>query len=242
MMGGAGLTRATQVAILNANYMAERLAPHYPVLYRGAHGRVAPRVHPRLRPLQEVGRDRGRGHRQAPDGLRLPRADDVVPGAGHADGRADRERAQGRARSLLRRDDRDPRTRSPRSRAGRWTRPTTRSSAPHTAAAVTATEWGRSYSREQAAFPAPWLREHKYWPPVARVDNAYGDRHLVCSCPPSGLLIRSARVAVAPSHGHRAGGPGGWRARRRPGRRSRGARGRWATPAAAPRGARGCAR
>jgi glycine dehydrogenase len=56
--------------------------------------------------------------------------------------------------------------------------------APHTAAAVTATEWGRSYSREQAAFPAPWLREHKYWPPVARVDNAYGDRHLVCSCPP----------------------------------------------------------
>jgi len=56
--------------------------------------------------------------------------------------------------------------------------------APHTAAVVTATEWSRSYSREQAAYPAPWLREHKYWPPVARVDNAYGDRNLMCTCPP----------------------------------------------------------
>jgi glycine dehydrogenase len=56
--------------------------------------------------------------------------------------------------------------------------------APHTAAAVTATEWNHPYTREQAAFPAPWLRIHKYWPPVSRVDNAYGDRNLVCSCPP----------------------------------------------------------
>jgi glycine dehydrogenase len=56
--------------------------------------------------------------------------------------------------------------------------------APHTAAAVTGTEWDRPYTREQAAFPAPWLRVHKYWPPVARVDNAYGDRNLVCACPP----------------------------------------------------------
>jgi len=56
--------------------------------------------------------------------------------------------------------------------------------APHTAAAVTATTWDRGYSREVAAFPAPWLREYKYWPPVARIDNAYGDRNLVCSCPP----------------------------------------------------------
>jgi glycine dehydrogenase len=56
--------------------------------------------------------------------------------------------------------------------------------APHTAAAVTATEWDRPYTREHAAFPAPWLKVHKYWPPVARVDNAYGDRNLVCACPP----------------------------------------------------------
>ena len=56
--------------------------------------------------------------------------------------------------------------------------------APHTAAVVSATEWPHPYSREQAAFPAPWTREHKYWPPVSRVDNAYGDRNLVCTCPP----------------------------------------------------------
>src|SRR6185295_20136025 len=56
--------------------------------------------------------------------------------------------------------------------------------APHTAPEVTATEWGRAYSREQAAFPAPWLYEHKFWPHVGRVDNVWGDRNLFCSCPP----------------------------------------------------------
>jgi glycine dehydrogenase len=56
--------------------------------------------------------------------------------------------------------------------------------APHTAAAVTAAEWNRPYSREQAAFPAPWVRDSKYWPTVARIDNTYGDRNLVCTCPP----------------------------------------------------------
>jgi len=56
--------------------------------------------------------------------------------------------------------------------------------APHTARAVTATEWSRPYSREQAAFPAPWVRDHKFWPAVARIDDAYGDRNLVCTCPP----------------------------------------------------------
>jgi glycine dehydrogenase len=57
--------------------------------------------------------------------------------------------------------------------------------APHTAQAVTANEWNRSYSREQAAFPAPWVRDHKFWPSVSRVDEAYGDRNLVCTCPPT---------------------------------------------------------
>ena len=71
--------------------------------------------------------------------------------------------------------------------------------APHTAAAVAATEWDRPYSREQAAFPAPWLAVHKYWPPVARVDNAYGDRNLVCTCPPMEAyeLIRGAPAVIA---------------------------------------------
>ena len=56
--------------------------------------------------------------------------------------------------------------------------------APHTALTVTANEWDRPYSREQAAFPAPWVRDHKFWPSVGRIDEAYGDRHLVCTCPP----------------------------------------------------------
>jgi glycine dehydrogenase len=56
--------------------------------------------------------------------------------------------------------------------------------APHTAAMVTADEWSHSYTRSEAAYPAPWTREHKFWPPVRRVDNAYGDRNLVCACPP----------------------------------------------------------
>jgi glycine dehydrogenase len=56
--------------------------------------------------------------------------------------------------------------------------------APHTAEELTASEWSHPYSRQEAAYPAPWLRVHKYWPPVSRVDNAYGDRNLVCSCPP----------------------------------------------------------
>jgi glycine dehydrogenase len=57
--------------------------------------------------------------------------------------------------------------------------------APHPASVVCGTEWPYPYSREQAAFPAPWVREHKYWPPVSRIDNAYGDRHLVCTCLPT---------------------------------------------------------
>jgi glycine dehydrogenase len=61
--------------------------------------------------------------------------------------------------------------------------------APHTAAAVTADEWPHAYSRELAAWPAPWIRDHKFWPPVARIDNTYGDRNLVCSCPPLEDLI-----------------------------------------------------
>ena len=109
MMGGDGLTRATEVAILNANYIAERLEPHYPVLYRGKQRPRGARVHRRPAPVQEERRHRGRGRRQAPDGLRLPRADDVLPDPRHADDRADRERIEGRARSLLRGDDRHPR-------------------------------------------------------------------------------------------------------------------------------------
>ena len=92
--------------------------------------------------------------------------------------------SQRRARPLLRRDDRDPRRRSARSRrAASTAEDNPLKNAPHTAAAVTASEWSRPYSREQAAFPLRGCASHKYWPPVARIDNAYGDRNLVCTCP-----------------------------------------------------------
>ncbi len=117
LMGAAGLTRATEVAILNANYIAKRLEPHYPVVYKGGEGPRRARVHRRRAPVEEAGRHRGGRHGQAPHGLRLPRPHHVLPHPGHADDRADGKRIEGRAGSLLRRHDRDPR-RDRRDRTG----------------------------------------------------------------------------------------------------------------------------
>ena len=126
MMGGDGLTAATESAILAANYVARRLAPHYPgALHRPRRpGRA--RMHPRPAAAEGDERDQRRRCREAPDRLRLPRADHELPGAGHADDRADRERIQGGTRSLHRRDDRDPARRSAPSRKGAWIAPTIR--------------------------------------------------------------------------------------------------------------------
>ena len=143
------------------------------------------RVHRRsARPQGRIGR-RGRGHRQAAHGLRLPRADDLVPGARHADDRADRERIEGRARPLRRGAGRDPR-RDRRDREGHVAqeRQPAQARAAHARGGGRPTAWSHAYSRERAAFPLPWVRERKFWPAVGRVDNAYGDRNLVCSCPP----------------------------------------------------------
>ena len=185
MMGGAGLTRATHVAIL------ERELPRAPAraaLPGALHGRERPRrarVH--HRPAADHARHgrHCRRRRQAPHRLRLPRADDVVPGGGHADDRADRVGRPRRARPLRRRDDRDPcRDRSRRARgSGRptTTRSCTRRTPPRTSPPTT----GRApYPRELAAFPVAGLRHTKYWPPVGRIDGVYGDRNVFCSCPP----------------------------------------------------------
>ena len=125
MLGRDGMTDATRYAILNANYIKSRLEPHYPVLYTRRNGRVAHEMIFDLRPLEAGERCRRRRRCEAADGLRLPRADRVVPGPRHADGRADRERIERRARSVLRRDDRDPRRRFRRSSTARRTPRTT---------------------------------------------------------------------------------------------------------------------
>jgi glycine dehydrogenase len=201
MMGGAGLTRATQIAILNANYMAERLAPHYPILYRGAHGRVAHEFILDCRPFKKSAGIEAEdiAKRLMDYGFHAPTMSFPVPGTlmvepTESEPKAELDRFCDAMIAI--------RAEIAAVESGAMDKADNPLKlAPHTAAAVTATEWGlRSYSREQAAFPAPWLREHKYWPPVARVDNAYGDRHLVCSCPP--METTSVWAAPPPVHSH----------------------------------------
>jgi glycine dehydrogenase len=184
MMGGAGLRRASAVALLAANWVAERLDRHYPVLFRGAGGRVAHECILDLRPLR-----RGAGLEVDDLAKRLmdygfhaptvswPVAGTVMVEPTESEGLAELERFC-RAMEAIRAEAAaieagacDPLD-NPLKRA------------PHTLATVTADAWERPYSRSEAAFPAGEMqRQDKFWPAVARIDNAYGDRNLVCTCP-----------------------------------------------------------
>jgi glycine dehydrogenase len=181
-MGAAGLARASQVAILNANYLAHRLGEHYPVLYRGASGLVA----------HEFILD-ARGFRESADvtfddiakrlmdyGFHAPTMSWPVAGTmmiepTESESREELERFC-EALIAIRAEIRD----IEEGRADRKNNVIKR--APHTAEAIADAAWDRPYGREQAAFPLPWVRERKLWPAVGRIDNAWGDRHLVCSC------------------------------------------------------------
>ena len=186
LMGADGLhARPPSVAILAANYVAARLRAALPgALHRPRRpGRA--RVHPRPAADHQGDRRHRRRRRQAADRLRLPRADDVVPGRRHADGRADRDRGPGRARPVLRRDDRDPRRDRRRSRPGSGPRTTTRCATPRTPPAMLAGRVGPPLpARRRRSTRCRRCGATKYWPPVRRIDGAYGDRNLVCSCPP----------------------------------------------------------
>jgi glycine dehydrogenase len=184
MMGSEGLTRASQTAILNANYMARRLADHYPILYTGASGRVAHEFIIDCRPFKKSAgievddiakRLMDYGY-HAPT-MSFPVAGTLMIEPTESESKAELDRfcdAMIAIREEIQavEDGRMDREDNPLKNA------------PHTAEAVTAAEWSHPYGREQAAFPAAWLRDHKYWPPVARVDNAWGDRNLMCTCPP----------------------------------------------------------
>ena len=185
MMGADGLRRATQVAMLSRELRRPPARPALPGALHRPRGPGRARVHPGPAADHGPDRDHGRGRRQAPGRLRVPRAHDVLPGGGHADGRADRKRGPDRARPVLRGDDRHPAG----DRAGRQRRLADRDdnplkNAPHTAETLLTAEWKHPYERSEAAYPVPSDRRAKYWPPVRRIDQAYGDRNLVCACPP----------------------------------------------------------
>jgi glycine dehydrogenase len=184
LLGRDGVRRATEVAILNANYMAKRLEGHFDVLFRGANGRVAHEFILDLRPFrkssgiteEDVAKRLMDYGYHAPT-MSWPVAGTIMVEPTESEGKEELDRfcdalisiraeIQQVEMGLMDRDD------NPLKQA------------PHTAASVLVEEWTHPYSREQAAFPAPWTRAGKFWPTVRRVDNAHGDRNLVCACPP----------------------------------------------------------
>ncbi|MDD1651008.1 MAG: aminomethyl-transferring glycine dehydrogenase, partial [Methylococcaceae bacterium] len=184
MLGGAGLKKASQIAILNANFIATRLKGHYPVLYTGRQGRVAHECILDIRPLKAAS---GIGEtdiakRLMDYGFHAPTVSFPVPGTimvepTESETGAELERFIA-AMIAIREEIRKVET-------GVW--PADNNPlrhAPHTQADIIDAVWDRPYSREQAVFPLPWVRANKFWPTVNRIDEVYGDRHLQCTCPP----------------------------------------------------------
>ena len=184
MMGAEGLTRATQVAILSANYIAARLRDHYPVLYRGMNGMVAHECILDCRGFQQGGgvlvEDIAK--RLQDYGFHAPTMSWPVTGTlmvepTESEPKDEIDRfisAMAQIREEIRAIE--------QGRADK--QDNVLKNAPHTAIEVMSDSWSHAYSREQAAFPLPFVRAAKYWPPVKRVDNVYGDRNLVCTCAP----------------------------------------------------------
>ena len=186
MMGAEGLRRATQVALLNANYVARRLAPHYPTLYTGRNDLVAHECILDLRPIKDATGISAEdvAKRLIDFGFHAPTLSFPVSGTlmvepTESESLHELDRfidAMIQIRDEIRaiEDGRLDREDNPLKHA------------PHTAMQVTASEWTHSYPRELAAFPLETLRHTKYWPPVARVDNVHGDKNVFCSCIPVG--------------------------------------------------------
>jgi glycine dehydrogenase len=202
LMGAAGLVRATEIAILNANYMASRLAGHFDVLYRGKSGRVAHEFIIDLRPFEKsagvVAEDVAK--RLMDYGFHSPTMSFPVAGTlmiepTESESRAELDRLcdalisiRGEIRAIE------------EGRADRADNPL--KGAPHTADVVASDAWNRRYSRELAAFPAPWTRDRKFWPFVGRVDNGYGDKNLICTCPPVEAYEALGAPATPPALQH----------------------------------------
>ena len=184
MMGGDGLRKATQVAILNANYMAKKLENHFLILYRGIGGYNAHEFIIDLRKLKNQSgiSDEDVAKRLMDYGFHAPTMSFPVPGTLMVEPtESESKREMDRfcnAMISIRQEIQDVIDGTMDANDNPL------KNAPHTASVVTVDEWKHSYSRQIAAYPAPWLKEHKYWPTVGRIDNAFGDRNLICTCPP----------------------------------------------------------
>jgi glycine dehydrogenase len=185
MMGGTGLTYATKIAILNANYIARRLEPYFPVLYKGAGGTIAHECIVDTRVVKQASgvEVEDIAKRLMDYGFHAPTVSFPVAGTlmiepteSESKGELDRFCD---ALISIREEIREIES----GEMDRTDNPL--KNAPHPLGRVASTVWNHPYSRERAAFPAEWTVDNKFWPAVARVESAYGDRNLICSCPPT---------------------------------------------------------
>ncbi len=183
MMGGEGLTRATTMAILNANYIKDRLKAHYPILYTGTHGRCAHEMIVDCREFKKAGIEVEDIAKRLMDyGFHAPTVSFPVAGTlmiepTESETQEELDRFCD-ALIQIRKEIREV-------EEGKADKvQNVLKNAPHTASVITANDWTLPYTRQQAAYPLPYVRDAKFWPSVSRIDNAYGDRNLVCSCLP----------------------------------------------------------
>lgn len=184
MMGPDGLKAASQMAILNANYIARRIEGHYPIVYRGENGFVAHEFIMDLRPYKQASgiSEQDVAKRLMDYGYHAPTMSWPVVGTmmvepTESEAKAELDRfceAMISIRSEIQEVELGVADREMN----------VLKQAPHTAAMVVADEWDMPYGREKAAFPLAWTRSHKFWPSVRRLNDAHGDRNLICSCPP----------------------------------------------------------
>ncbi|HJX99052.1 MAG TPA: aminomethyl-transferring glycine dehydrogenase [Chthoniobacterales bacterium] len=183
MMGARGLKRASQMAILNANYIAKRLDPHFPILFKGKRGLVAHECIVDLRQWKSIGIEVEDVAKRLMDyGFHAPTVSWPVAGTmmiepTESESKDELDRFCDAMISI--RAEIDAIANGKADKQNNLLK-----NAPHSARQIASDKWNRPYSREQAAYPAPWTRDHKFWPAVARIDNVYGDRNLFCSCPP----------------------------------------------------------
>ncbi len=183
MMGSEGLKLATQVAILNANYIAHRLKDHFPILYKGSNGNVAHECIIDLRPIKSKSgiSEEDIAKRLIDYGYHAPTMSWPVAGTlmiepTESENLAEINRFCNALISIKKEIDKVDNGSFDR-------KDNPLKNAPHTHIELSSNEWKHLYKREEAAFPNEYIKDNKFWPPVGRVDNVYGDRNLVCSCP-----------------------------------------------------------